>query len=72
MEHPASVPRRSECPTLIPDWFGDRVVYLAADVSEEPTTLKVALTAPEAGEWRRTMEKELESLKSSEVWTLTD
>ena len=49
MEHLASVPR----PTRIPDWFGDRVVYLVADVSEEPTTLKEALTAPEAGEWRR-------------------
>ena len=38
----------------------------------EPTTLKEALTAPEAGEWRKAMEKELESLKSNEVWTLTD
>jgi hypothetical protein len=65
-------PRRSERSTREPNWFGDRVVYLAADVSEEPKTLQEALTAPEAGEWRRAMERELESLKSNEVWSLTD
>jgi hypothetical protein len=32
-------PRCSEHSTREPDWFGDRVVYLAADISEEPTTL---------------------------------
>ena len=65
------VPRRSERLTREPDWLGDRVVYLTANVSEEPATLTEALNAPEAGEWRRAMEKELESHKSNEVWTLT-
>lgn len=48
-------------------WFGDRVVCLASNVSEEPTTLKEALTVPEAEESHGQ-----ESIKSNEVWTLTD
>lgn len=71
-QDPASAPRRSGRPTREPDWFGDRVVCLFADVLDEPTNLKDALSAAEAGEWRRAMENELESLKSNEVWTLTD
>jgi len=68
-EDPASGPRHSERPRKKPDWFGNWAACLA---SEEPTTLKEAVTAPEAAEWRRAMEKELDSLKSNEVWTLTD
>ena len=68
-EDPAPGPRHSERTRREPDWF---VVCLASRVLEEPTTPEEALSTPEAGEWRRATEKELESLKSNEVWTLTD
>ncbi len=56
----------SERITKEPNWFGERVVYLAADGSEDPATLTEASNSPEAGQWRRAMEKELESLRANE------
>lgn len=62
--------RRSDRNRRTPDWFGDRVVCLATDSESEPSNFKDAMMSPEAGEWKKAMQREMSSLHSNKVWDL--
>ena len=53
-----------------PDRYGEWV-YLAHE-SDNPKSVKEALSSPEKDEWIEKMEKEMESLNKNEVWDLVE
>ena len=45
---------------------------MIAHNKEEPKTIQKALSNPTSKEWIKAMEKELNSMKSNQVWDLVD
>ena len=43
-----------------------------ATAQSEPSNFKDAMTSPESGEWKKAMEREMNSLYSNEVWNLVE
>ena len=65
----ASVSKKPQRMTRKPDWFGEWA-NLAATM--DPESPKEAMATPSARQWSEAMEREMESLRQNEVWTLTD
>ena len=61
-------PRKSSRERRQTDFYGQRVNL---SMHAEPTTLEEARSSPEKQEWNQAMEKEMKSLKDSDVWELT-
>ena len=59
-------PRERRPPNRYGEW-----VYLAHE-SENPKSVKEALSSPEKDEWVEAMEREMESLHENEVWNLVE
>ena len=65
------VPRRSDRDRRPPAYYGEWAT--AASYSQnEPRTVKEALSSPQKAKWVKAMEKEMESLKTNEVWDLVE
>ena len=45
---------------------------IALHDNEEPKNINEALFGPEAKEWIKAMEEEMESMKTNQVWDLVD
>ena len=61
-------PRRSDRERRPTDFYGDRV-HLT--IHQEPTSFNEARSSPEKDQWSRAMDREMESLRTNEVWELT-
>ena len=65
------VVRRSNQEKEAPDYYGDWATVTNAELTE-PTTVKDALSSPDKAKWMSAMEKEIESLRKTDVWELVD
>jgi hypothetical protein len=61
-------PRRSTRDRRPREFYGD-AVHLT--VHQEPTSFNEARSSPEKDQWNQAMDREIESLKTNEVWELT-
>ena len=64
-------PRRSERDRRPPAFYGEWATAANYD-QREPRSLKEALASPQKEKWVKAMEKEMESLKTNEVWDLVE
>ena len=55
-----------------PDYFINESYAVHADVLKDPVTVKEALSSSDGDRWNTAMEKEIESLKTNDVWDLVD
>ena len=65
------VPRRSERDRRPPAYYGDWATVTNHD-QKEPRTVKEAMSSPRKAKWVKAMEKEMQSLKTDEVWDLVE
>ncbi|CAB4028654.1 Hypothetical predicted protein, partial [Paramuricea clavata] len=65
------VTRRSERDRRPPAYYGEWATAANHD-KNEPRTVKEALSSPQKTKWVKAMEKEMESLKTNEVWNLVE
>ena len=63
--------RRSNREKKAPDYYGEWASVTNAELTE-PRTVKDALNSPDQAKWMKAMEKEIESLRESDVWELVD
>ena len=54
----------------MPDYYGNRVTVV--DTSGDPTSWKEVMASPDKAKWVNAMEKEMESLRTNEVWDLVE
>ena len=66
----STIPRRSTRIGKRPDQYGEWI-YIAHGLSD-PLTVEQALSSPDKNEWRRAMEREIDSLHTNEVWDLVE
>ena len=62
--------RRSSRQRREPEYYSHGVSI--ADISDDPTTLKEALSSSDKSKWVDAMEKEMESLHTNKVWDLVE
>lgn len=59
--------RERRPPNRLGEW-----VTLASDALVEPTTVSEALNGPDADQWHKAMQQEMDSLHKHDVWNLTE
>ena len=64
-----SLPRRSARERRPIDFYGVERANLT--IHQEPTSYQEARSSPERGQWNHAMDREMESLKTNNVWKLT-
>uniref|UniRef100_A0A1X7VI94 Integrase catalytic domain-containing protein n=1 Tax=Amphimedon queenslandica TaxID=400682 RepID=A0A1X7VI94_AMPQE len=64
-ERESPVLRQSTRERRPPDYYGEYVNVTMEDLPPEPTTVEEALASPEHKKWKKTMNKEIESLKAN-------
>ena len=71
---PASEPtvRRSERDRQCPNRYGNWVASIAADQLSDPSSLDEVLSSPDKAKWQNSMKKEIDSLRSNDVWDLVE
>ena len=63
-----SIPERER---RTPEYYGEWATTASTDLNE-PKTVKEALASPDKAKWVAVMERELESLRSNDVWDLVE
>jgi transposase InsO family protein len=63
--------RRSQRERRRPDYYG-AWIHSAKVVDKEPVSVEEALSGPEKQEWRKAMEREVQSMNQSDVWDLVE